>query len=912
MSYSSQRHLHSATPTLSVRDSRDLIIRNVAYHRAHPDQIAEARITRLTFNANGHQDANWDPRLWLNQLGPNLTTGYSLSGQLLQSESVDAGWKVRLMGAAGELLSEWDGRRSLRQIEHDSLLRPIVIREQPDGELHSVTERINYADNRIEFALHNQCGAMVRHDDSAGTRQVNEYGLAGGVLNESRRFLNELLIPNWPHAPIEREKLLETETANTCWQFNATNETLSQRDARNNETYMAYDIAGQLQQITLKREGLADKSLLSEVIYSASGQIEREVAGNGVQTLRLYDAQSDRLLQLSSSFGTHCYQDYHYDYDAVGNITRIEDTAQPVLYFRNRRTTPINTYRYDTLNQLIEATGRESIPTNQGPGLPELHTPQLDPSRMAPYKQTFTYDQAGNLQTLAHEGNKGYTREMVTAPLSNRSLLKTETGDPDFNSCFDANGNLQVLSLRTQALRWDTRNQLSEVVQILREDAVNDDELYRYDAQSQRVRKVRTSKTKSADNTCEVRYLPRLEIHRESAVEKRHVINIETGSCFVRVLHWTGNAPKAIRNNQIRYNLSNHLGSCTLELDDDANIVSQEGYFVFGGTAWWAARNETEAKYKTIRYSMKERDVTGLYYYGFRFYAPWLMRWCNPDPGGDTDGPNRYLFVRNSPITLYDSNGLDSKLTLTRHQYWLAKLAPLSMASSKFATLFSPLLPENITIQPSTLRENGAYKSTSGFRIKRVETEEARTILEDFESKYENLRSHLERKLDSAPNHQHKAYNENQIDNLTKGASISASAQANLDMPSDENEHRGLFKLVDRKNRVHAFSFTTRNDEESTLNIDDVVAHPYSQLSELSEEYRQELVEEFPGFDSYLTKKTGSVVTFLSIAKEIKKTPTRIKFITTNAVNERSANIVKKFNPDESLHPHLRNATRYS
>lgn len=891
---SSQRHLHSATPTLSVSDSRNLIVRSVAYHRAHPDQSAETCITCQTFNANGHQDANWDPRLWLNQREPNLTTGYSLSGLPLRSESVDAGWRVRLMGAAAELLSEWDSRRSRRQIEHDGLLRPIVIKEQAEGEPHSVIERFNYADNRSEFASHNQCGAMVRQDDSAGTWEVNEYGLAGGVLSESRRFLNDLMIPDWPHTLSEREKLLETEIATTCRQFNATNEMVSQRDARNNQTLMVYNIAGQLQQIRLKREGLPDKSLLSQVIYSASGQIEREIAGNGVQTRRRYDAQSDRLLQLNSNLGTHCYQDYHYDYDAVGNITRIEDTAQPVLHFKNRRTAPINTYQYDTLNQLIEATGRESIPTNQGPGLPELHTPQLDPLRMAPYKQTFTYDQAGNLQTLVHEGNKGYTREMVTAPLSNRSVLKTETGDPDFNSCFDANGNLRFLSPGTQALRWDTRNQLSEVVQIVRVDAVNDDEIYRYDAQSQRVRKLRTSRTKSAVNTCEVRYLPGLEIHHESAVEERHVINVETGSCVVRVLHWTGSAPKTIRNNQIRYNLSNHLGSCTLELDDDANTVSQEGYFAFGGTAWWAARNETEAEYKTIRYSAKERDVTGFYYYGFRYYAHWLMRWINPDPSGDIDGINLYLFTRNNPVCRYDKDGRHSEIKISSYQYWLAKIAPLKLASSRLAAYAAPLIPKNVTIQPSTHRSGGKYKPAPGFKAKRIETAEALEILGSFQEKYEQLMDFLAEKL-KTPTLGHESYNKNQILNLKHGTRITELAQNFLIHSRGDKNTWGIFKLVDKKNRTHAYAFTERNASSASLNISYVVAHPYSQLSELGSGQRQELSEQFADFNHFNTKQTGSALTFLSIAKEIKTAPSRIKIITTDAVNIRSAKIVEKF-----------------
>ncbi|WP_410174964.1 RHS repeat-associated core domain-containing protein [Mycetohabitans endofungorum] len=43
----------------------------------------------------------------------------------------------------------------------------------------------------------------------------------------------------------------------------------------------------------------------------------------------------------------------------------------------------------------------------------------------------------------------------------------------------------------------------------------------------------------------------------------------------------------------------------------------------------WAAKSELEAKYKTVRYSGKERDATGLYDYGFRYYVPWLGRWLS-------------------------------------------------------------------------------------------------------------------------------------------------------------------------------------------------------------------------------------------------------------------------------------------
>ena len=67
-----------------------------------------------------------------------------------------------------------------------------------------------------------------------------------------------------------------------------------------------------------------------------------------------------------------------------------------------------------------------------------------------------------------------------------------------------------------------------------------------------------------------------------------------------------------------------------------------------------------------MRYSGKERDATGLYYYGFRYYAPWLQRWINPDPAWEIDGLNFYRMVRNNPIAFHDPNGLSPHGDLAR------------------------------------------------------------------------------------------------------------------------------------------------------------------------------------------------------------------------------------------------------
>jgi hypothetical protein len=44
----------------------------------------------------------------------------------------------------------------------------------------------------------------------------------------------------------------------------------------------------------------------------------------------------------------------------------------------------------------------------------------------------------------------------------------------------------------------------------------------------------------------------------------------------------------------IRYQYGNHLGSCCLELDEEAKIISYEEYYPYGGTSYHAVRSHTE------------------------------------------------------------------------------------------------------------------------------------------------------------------------------------------------------------------------------------------------------------------------------------------------------------------------------
>jgi uncharacterized protein RhaS with RHS repeats len=79
--------------------------------------------------------------------------------------------------------------------------------------------------------------------------------------------------------------------------------------------------------------------------------------------------------------------------------------------------------------------------------------------------------------------------------------------------------------------------------------------------------------------------------------------------------YWIKSSPEEERESQNRYQLSNHLDSVTLELNDNAEIITYEEYLPFGGTALIAGKTIREVTKKEYKYSGKERnDSTGLYY----------------------------------------------------------------------------------------------------------------------------------------------------------------------------------------------------------------------------------------------------------------------------------------------------------
>src|SRR5262249_55816712 len=108
----------------------------------------------------------------------------------------------------------------------------------------------------------------------------------------------------------------------------------------------------------------------------------------------------------------------------------------------------------------------------------------------------------------------------------------------------------------------------------------------------------------------------------------------------------------------LRYQLANHLGSASLEIDSQGQAISYEEYFPYGSTSYQATNYPADTEVKRYRYSSAERDEeTGIEYHLVRYYLPWLARWVAPAPLGAVDGLNLYAYARGRPMTAPDRIG---------------------------------------------------------------------------------------------------------------------------------------------------------------------------------------------------------------------------------------------------------------
>jgi RHS repeat-associated protein len=459
---------------------------------------------------------------------------------------------------------------------------------------------------------------------------------------------------------------------------------------------------------------------VANIDYDAKGRRLRIDYKNRTSTFYSYDPLTFRLIQLLTKRSAAAFpgddpqppiaswpgrqvQSLQYNYDPAGNITHIQDDAQQNVYFRNKRVEPSNDYTYDALYRLIQATGREHLGQGNAPiahshddaGRVSLVSADAvgrfapnDGNAMGTYVERYVYDAVGNFMQMQHRGadpaHPGWTRAyeyLETSPiedgtagalLKNSNRLTRTTLNPAGTTpqpetyLHDAHGNMVRMphlgnGLPGANVHWNYKDQLREA-----DLGGGGTAFYVYDASGRRVRKVWE---KAPGLTEERIYLGGFEIFRKygGAIggnspklerETLHVMDNKQRTAIVETRTLDAAADDDAPRQLIRYQFGNHLGSASLELDEQAQIISYEEYAPYGSSTYQAVRSQTETA-KRYRYTGKERDEeSGLYFHGARYFIPWLGRWTACDPAGMKDATNRYLYPPN-PLRYVDFTGAE-------------------------------------------------------------------------------------------------------------------------------------------------------------------------------------------------------------------------------------------------------------
>ncbi len=699
--------IQAATPTVAYFDSLGRTFLTVSHNKfkysdsppANPP-LEELYLTRVSLDIEGNQRRLMDAKDRV-----VMRYDYDMLSNRIHQSSMEAGQRWLLNDVAGKPLYSIDSRDHQFRTSYDSVRRAIGSFMREGIGVPLMVGRNIYGETQPNPEVDNLRGRIIQILDQAGSVLNDQYDFKSNLLRTRRQLATEYKATlDWSVAvPLDAE----TYTRHT--RYDALNRPVEITQPDNSLIHLGYNDANLLDHVETNLRGpLVAAVFVDNINYDSKGQRTLIVYGNGAKTTYEYDPLTFRLVHLLTErdavvFPDDCpgpppagwpgcqVQNLRYTYDPIGNITHIRDDAQQTRFFNNRRVEPSAEYTYDAIYRLIEATGREHLGQVAAQPSPGSYNdkPRVgilmsasDGNAVGRYIERFFYDEAGNFDEVVHRGSDpvspGWTRsyayneasQLEPAKQSNRLTsttigATTETYSVAGNG-YDPHGNLLRMP-QLQIIQWDFKDQL----QMTQRQAVNVSDVegvqnqgertwHVYDSGGQRVRKVTEV---APDQIKDQRiYLGGFESYRRQGVnplvrETLHIMDDKQRVALVET-RTQGNEP-GVPSPLIRYQFGNHLGSASLELDRQAQIISYEEYYPYGSTSFQAVRSQTETS-KRYRFTGKERDEeSGLYYHGARYYVPWLGRWLNTDPLGIKDGLNVYAYSRDNPIRFSDPSGTE-------------------------------------------------------------------------------------------------------------------------------------------------------------------------------------------------------------------------------------------------------------
>ncbi|RPI94809.1 MAG: toxin, partial [Chloroflexi bacterium] len=685
--------LHADTPAIAHFDPLGRALLTIADNGKDADGNALWFTTRVVLDIEGNQREVIDAKGRV-----VMQYDYDMLGNRIHQSSMEAGERWMLNDVTGKPIRAWDSRGFTRRMAYDELRRPIDLYVTENG-AERLAERTVYGESQGNTKNHRT--RVYEVFDAAGVVTNLDYDFRGN-LRESRRDLLPApaykQIADWNQNPDPNGGTFTSHT-----EYDALNRPTHVTSPDGSVYHPIFNEANLLNKVDVNLRGEEENgipkwtSFVANINYNAKGQRELIVYGNGSETTYAYDELTFRLIHLKTTrpagrnglaqifANLTIVQDLYYTYDPVGNITCIWDGALPTVWHNNQEVKPISGFTYDAIYRLIEAKGREHIGQVDFDFDPPdgnyrnylfagLNANPNDLQALRKYTQKYMYDAVGNFESIHHVANGAnwwqyydYEEESLidkpseTGKKSNR-LTRTRLSSDNLNRdyTYDSHGNITSMS-HLPTMAWDFKDQLRATTRQVVNNGTPKTTYYVYNAGGQRVWKV--TENQNEQRVKERIYLGGFEVYREFngssgdvTLERESLHVMDDKQRIALVETQTGPVQE---EPLIRYQLGNHLGSASVELDKDSALISYEEYYPYGTTSFQAGRSAAEVKLRRYRYTGKERDEeSGLYYHGARYYAAWDGKWLNPDPSGIQDAVNLYQYVSGNPVRLTDPSGL--------------------------------------------------------------------------------------------------------------------------------------------------------------------------------------------------------------------------------------------------------------
>ncbi len=257
---------------------------------------------------------------------------------------------------------------------------------------------------------------------------------------------------------------------------------------------------------------------------------------------------------------------------------------------------------------------------------------------------SYAYDGIGNRLTAT---NNGVGTIYLTNPLNQYTNLFVASAPPcEISPAYDRDGNMLTNGVWSYA--WDGENRLITAYSNSLCIVSN-----AYDHQSRRVLKV----TQTADH-CFLydgwNLVQETICNQQSTITNHYVWGLDL-SASLQGAGGIGGLLAVIRDGEPFFPCYDANGNVTEYLSTNGTVVAHYEYDPFGNTV---VQTGDMADAFAFRFSTKYHDPeTGLVYYGYRYYAPWLGRWMNRDPIGEDGGANLVNAAHNNLVCQIDLLG---------------------------------------------------------------------------------------------------------------------------------------------------------------------------------------------------------------------------------------------------------------